>query len=43
MNSPKVKEILGWYGSDSPGTTTNLAHLLNCGKIAGTGRLVISI
>ena len=43
MNTPKVKEILGWYGSDSPGTLTNLARLLNHGKLGGAGRLVISL
>lgn len=37
----RVREILSWYGSDSPGTKTNLARLLNHGKLAGTGRLVI--
>ncbi|MFQ5520017.1 MAG: class I fructose-bisphosphate aldolase [Candidatus Methylomirabilia bacterium] len=37
----RVREILGWYGSDSPGTLTNLARLLNHGALAGTGRLVI--
>jgi len=41
MNTPRVKEILGWYGSDSPGTLTNLARLLNHGKLSGKGRLVI--
>src|SRR5580658_10243743 len=41
MNSPRVKEILSWYGSDNPGTLTNLARLLNHGKLGGTGRLVI--
>jgi class I fructose-bisphosphate aldolase len=41
MNTPKVKEILSWYGSDNPGTLSNLARLLNHGKLAGTGRLVI--
>ena len=25
----RVKEILSWYGSDNPGTLTNLACLLN--------------
>jgi fructose-bisphosphate aldolase, class I len=39
--TPKVKEILSWYGSDHPGTLTNLARLLNHGKLAGTGKLVI--
>jgi fructose-bisphosphate aldolase, class I len=37
----QVKEILGWYGSDNPGTLTNLSRLLNHGKLAGTGKLVI--
>jgi len=39
--TPRVKEILSWYGSDSPGTLTNLARLLNTGMLAGTGKLVI--
>jgi fructose-bisphosphate aldolase, class I len=37
----KTKEILSWYGSDSPGTLTDLARLLNHGKLAGTGKLLI--
>jgi class I fructose-bisphosphate aldolase len=37
----RVREILSWYSSDSPGTRTNLARLLNHGRLAGTGRLVI--
>jgi class I fructose-bisphosphate aldolase len=37
----RVREILGWYGSDNPGTLTNLARLLNHGRLGGTGRLVI--
>lgn len=39
--SPKVKEILSWYGSDNPGTLTNLSRLLNHGVLAGTGKMVI--
>lgn len=39
--TPRVKEILSWYGSDNPGTLTNLARLLDSGKLAGTGKLVI--
>jgi class I fructose-bisphosphate aldolase len=39
--SKRVKEILSWYSSDSPGTRTNLARLLNHGRLAGSGRLVI--
>src|SRR5256884_9048408 len=41
MMTARVREILGWYGSDSPGTLTNLSRLLNHGRLAGTGRLVI--
>jgi len=41
MDTRRVKEILAWYGSDNPGTLTNLARLLNHGKLGGTGRLVI--
>jgi class I fructose-bisphosphate aldolase len=37
----RVKEILDWYSSDNPGTKTNLARLLNHGKLGGTGKLVI--
>jgi class I fructose-bisphosphate aldolase len=36
-----VREILSWYGSDNPGTLTNLTRLLNHGKLAGTGKMVI--
>jgi len=39
--TPRVKEILSWYGSDSPGTLTNLARLLNHGALRGSGRMVI--
>jgi fructose-bisphosphate aldolase, class I len=37
----RVREILSWYGSDNPGTLTNLARLLNSGTLAGSGKLVI--
>ncbi len=37
----RVQQILGWYGSDNPGTLTNLSRLLNHGRLAGTGKLVI--
>jgi class I fructose-bisphosphate aldolase len=36
-----VKQILSWYAADNPGTLTNLARLLNHGRLAGTGKLVI--
>jgi class I fructose-bisphosphate aldolase len=41
MNASRIHEILGWYGSDSPGTLTNLARLLMHGRLGGTGKLVI--
>src|SRR5437867_12169442 len=37
----RVTEILDGYSSDNPGTKTNLARLLNHGKLGGTGKLVI--
>jgi len=36
-----VREILSWYGSDNPGTLTNLSRLLSAGALGGTGKLVI--
>ena len=39
--TPKVKEILSWYESDTPGTKANLARILNAGHLGGTGKLVI--
>jgi len=40
-NTARVKEILSWYESDNPGTKTNLARILNSGRLAGTGKFVI--
>lgn len=37
----RIREILGWYGSDNAGTRANLARMLCHGKLGGTGRLVI--
>lgn len=37
----RVKQILSWYGSDSPGVRANLVRMLNHGNLAGTGRMVI--
>jgi class I fructose-bisphosphate aldolase len=37
----RVREILSWYGSDSPGTLGNLARLLGHGRLGGSGHLVI--
>lgn len=39
--TPRVREILSWYGADNPGTLTNLARLINHGRLAGTGKMVI--
>ncbi len=39
--TPRVREILSWYGSDNPGVLTNLARIMNHGKLAGTGKMVI--
>jgi class I fructose-bisphosphate aldolase len=39
--SKRVKEILSWYSSDSPGTLANIARMLNHGRLGGTGKLVI--
>jgi class I fructose-bisphosphate aldolase len=36
-----VKRILGYYESDNPGTTANLARILMQGRLGGTGKLVI--
>src|SRR5438128_6605195 len=37
----RVREILSWYPSDNPGVKTNLARMMNHGRLAGTGKLVI--
>jgi class I fructose-bisphosphate aldolase len=39
--TPRVKEILSWYGADNVGVLTSLARLLNHGRLGGTGKLVI--
>lgn len=40
-HTDRVRQILSWYGSDNPGTRANIARLLNHGRLAGTGKLVI--
>ncbi len=37
----RTREILSCYGSDNPGTLSNLARMLNHGKLGGTGKMVI--
>jgi fructose-bisphosphate aldolase, class I len=39
--TPRVREILSWYGADNVGVLTNMARVLNHGKLSGTGKLVI--
>ena len=39
--TPRVREILSWYGSDNPGVLSNLARIMNHGRLAGTGKMVI--
>jgi fructose-bisphosphate aldolase, class I len=36
-----IREILSWYNSENPGVRTNLARMLNHGRLAGTGKMVI--
>jgi class I fructose-bisphosphate aldolase len=37
----RIHEILSWYYSENPGVLNNLARLLNHGRLAGTGRMII--
>jgi class I fructose-bisphosphate aldolase len=39
--TPRVREILSWYGGENPGVLTNLARLLNHGRLGGSGKMVI--
>ena len=39
--TPRVREILSWYGADNPGVLCNMARVFNQGRLAGTGKLVI--
>src|SRR6201987_2002636 len=39
--TPRVREILSWYGSENPGVLTNMARIMNHGRIGGTGKMVI--
>ena len=39
--TPRVKEILSWYGADNPGVLANLARIMNAGRLGGTGKMVI--
>lgn len=37
----RIREILSWYSSENPGVRTNIARMLNHGRLAGTGKMVI--
>lgn len=39
--TPAVQKILANYESDNPGTKANLVRMLNQGRLAGSGKLVI--
>ena len=41
MPTNRCREILAWYAGANAGILTNLARLLNHGRLGGTGRLVI--
>jgi class I fructose-bisphosphate aldolase len=41
MLTDRVKQILSWYASETPGTRAQLVRLLNSGELAGTGKMVI--
>ncbi|HXR24846.1 MAG TPA: class I fructose-bisphosphate aldolase [Candidatus Binataceae bacterium] len=41
MITARVKEILSYYSAENPGVLANLARMLNHGRLAGTGRMVI--
>ena len=40
MNN-RVKDILSWYGADSPGVLNHLHQMLSHGKLGGTGKMLI--
>ena len=39
--TPQVKKIIDNYESENPGSKANLVRMMNQGKLAGTGKLVI--
>src|SRR6202011_1779056 len=41
MMTQRVKEILSYYDSENAGVRANLARMLNHGRLAGTGRMLI--
>ena len=41
MHTDRVREILSWYAGNPPGVLANLARMLNTGRLAGTGKMVM--
>jgi class I fructose-bisphosphate aldolase len=41
LMNDRIREILSWYTSENPGVRTNLARMLNHGRLGGTGKMVI--
>ncbi|MBI5505641.1 MAG: class I fructose-bisphosphate aldolase [Deltaproteobacteria bacterium] len=41
MATQRVREILSWYAGENAGVLSNLARIMNTGKLAGSGRFVI--
>ncbi len=41
MKTDRVQQILGFYRSENPGVLSNLYRMLNHGRLAGSGRMVI--
>ncbi|MBX3394934.1 MAG: class I fructose-bisphosphate aldolase [Phycisphaerae bacterium] len=39
--SERVREILSWYNGENAGVLTNLARMMNHGRLGGTGRMII--
>ena len=39
--TPRVRDILSWYGAENPGILTNMARILNQGRMKGSGKMVI--
>ncbi len=39
--TPRVREILNWYGSENPGVLNHLARIMNSGQLKGSGKVVI--
>ncbi len=37
----RIRQILSWYAGSNAGVLTNLARMLNHGRLAGTGKMVI--